>query len=96
MKLEILPSAWDDLADGYYFYESQSAGLGDRFREIVIDDIDSLARSAGIHRRVFGYHRMLVRVFPYAAYYSVTESTVLIRAVIDCRSDPRLIRKKLR
>jgi hypothetical protein len=33
MKIVILPSARDDLADGYQFYENQEAGLGNYFLE---------------------------------------------------------------
>ena len=33
MKIVILPSARDDLADGFDFYERQRAGLGDYFLE---------------------------------------------------------------
>src|SRR5690242_12524594 len=33
MKIVILPSARDDLADGFQFYENQAAGLGGYFLE---------------------------------------------------------------
>ena len=31
MKVEVLETALDDLADGYYFYENQSEGFGSYF-----------------------------------------------------------------
>lgn len=96
MNLRILPSAWDDLADGFRFYERQAPGLGDYFRDSLIADIDSLAVSAGVHRRIFGWHRSLARKFPFAIYYSVEEQTILVRAVLDCRRDPTWTRQKLR
>jgi len=54
MKIVILSSARDDLADGFAFYEEQQEGLGDYFEESLFSDIDSLRLYAGIHRKVFG------------------------------------------
>lgn len=96
MKLEILPSAWDDLADGYWFYEGRSPGLGSYFRDSLIGDIETLVTNAGVHRQVYGWHRLLARKFPFAVYYSVAEQAVIIRAVLDCRRDPKWTRTKLR
>ncbi len=96
MTTVILPSASDDLADGFAFYEDQGAGLGSYFLETLFADIDSLRLYGGVHRRVFGYHRLLSKRFPYAVYYSRESGTVFIRAVLDCRRDPVWIRKRLR
>ncbi|MDP3073938.1 MAG: type II toxin-antitoxin system RelE/ParE family toxin [Opitutaceae bacterium] len=96
MNLLILPSAWDDLADGFRFYERQAPGLGDYFRDSLIADIESLAVSAGAHRQIFGWYRSLARKFPFAIYYSLDEQTILVRAVLDCRRDPTWTRQKLR
>lgn len=96
MKLEILPSAERDLADGFWFYEKQATGLGNYFRESLISDIESLLTCAGVHRRIFDWHRLLARRFPFAVYYSIHDQTVVVRAVLDCRRDPAWTRKKLR
>jgi hypothetical protein len=68
VKLRILSLAENDLLDGFRFYERQSAGVGSYFLETLLADIESLRLHAGVHRRVFGYHRLLSRRFPYAAY----------------------------
>ena len=47
MKIVILPSARDDLAVGFRFYERQQAGLGSYFLESLFSDIDSLRLYAG-------------------------------------------------
>lgn len=96
MKLEILPSAERDLADRFWFYEKQEAGLGNYFRESLIADIESLLTCAGAHRRIFDWHRLLARRFPFAVYHSIHDQTVLIRVVLDCRRDPAWTRSKLR
>lgn len=95
MKLRLLPSAWRDLAAAYYFYENQRAGLGSEFRETVLEEIEKLSSTAGVHRRVFGQRRLLVRRFPYAVYYLIENGDVLVLAVLDCRRDPIWIRKRL-
>ena len=64
MKIKILPSAIDDLFNGFYFYEKQLNGFGNYFLETLFSDIDSLKIYAGIHEKVFGYHRLLAKRFP--------------------------------
>jgi hypothetical protein len=39
---------------------------------------------------------LLGRTFPFAVYYDVIGDTVHIKAVLDCRRDPRSIRDLLR
>lgn len=96
MTVTILPSAREDLADGFHFYEEIEPGLGGYFLETLFSDIDSLRQYAGIHRRVMGWHRLLSKRFPYAIYYSLDGSDVVVRAVLDCRRDPAWIRRKLK
>ncbi len=95
MTILILPSARADLAGGFDFYEEQEAGVGQYFLETLFSDIDSLRLYAGMHPEAFGYHRLLSKRFPYAVYYSVEASKVLVSAVLDCRRDPAWIRKRL-
>ena len=83
------------MADGYAFYEKQQAGLGSYFLDSLLADIDSLALYGGIHRRVFGAHRLLSRIFPFAVYYDVIDDTAHVKAVLDCRRDPKWIHKKV-
>jgi hypothetical protein len=42
MRVQILGEAEHDLVEGYRFYESQVAGLGDYFLDSLFSDIDSL------------------------------------------------------
>lgn len=86
----------DDLFDGHAFYEKQQAGLGAYFLDSLFADIDSLALYGGIHRQAHGAYRLLARTFPFAVYYDVLDDTAHVKAVLDCRSDPKWIRAKLR
>ncbi len=91
-----LPSASLDLAEGYYFYESQEAGIIRYFLEILSDQIDQLSLLAVVHLKVGDYHKMLVSCFPYFIYYSIENESILVRAVVDGRRDPRWIAEKLK
>jgi hypothetical protein len=73
MNLRILASARNDLADGRDFYERQGEGVGRYFLDSLFSDIDSLVLYAGIHRKFFGFHRLLSKRSPTE---SITSSTV--------------------
>lgn len=96
MRISILPSAQEDLAAGFEFYEEKEAGLGAYFLESLFSDIDSLRLYAGIHRKVFGLQRMLSNRFPYAIYYVMEGDLTEVKAVLDCRRNPVWIRRRLK
>ncbi len=95
MRVRILKQAEHDLEEGHAFYDSQQAGLGDYFLDSMSAEIDSLVVYAGVHRVVFGSHRLLGRIFPYAVYYDVAGDEVLVWAVVDCRRDPAWIASRV-
>jgi plasmid stabilization system protein ParE len=97
MKIRILPSASQDLIDGFWFYEKQSDGLGSYFLDTLFSDIDSLSIYSGIHPIYFEkYYRLLSKRFPFVIYYHIENNLTLVDAVLDCRQNPAWIRKKLK
>ena len=67
------------------------------FLDSLFSDIDSLILYAGIHRKIFGFHRLLSKRFPHAIYYQVeTENEVVVYRVLDCRQNPHKIQATLR
>jgi plasmid stabilization system protein ParE len=95
VKIKILPSAIDDLHAARLFYEKQAAGVGDYFFDSLFSDIDSLVLYAGIHRKVYGFYRMLSRRFPYAVYYRMNGDVAVVWRVLDLRRDPARTRQAL-
>jgi plasmid stabilization system protein ParE len=95
MKVRILRPALEDLADGRRFYEMQGEGLGEYFFNSLFSEIDSLALYGGVHSVRFGFHRLLAKRFPFAVYYRMVQDEAVVFRVLDCRSEPRSIRKKL-
>jgi hypothetical protein len=96
VRIQILDEAEEDLLRGFRFYEKQRSGLGDYFLDSLYSDIDSLHLFAGIHPWYFGCQRLLAKRFPFAIYYRIDKEIVRIRAVLDCRQDPKKIEDRLR
>jgi len=96
MKFRILPSGYLDLAEARDFYDSQAEGLGSYFLDALFTEVESLRLYAGIHRKVFGFHRLLVTRFPYAIYYKIESDEAIIYRVLDCRQDPKRVRHELK
>jgi plasmid stabilization system protein ParE len=88
VKVKILPTALEDLDRGRRFYTRQGSSLGDYFLDALFSDIDSLELYAGVHRKVFDFHRLLAKRFPYAVYYKVDDATCIVFRLLDCRQEP--------
>ena len=96
MRIEILDQAELDLLEGFHFYEAQQPGLGAYFLDRLYSDIESLHQYAGIHLKPHGnYFRLLSKRFPFAIYYTLSNESVFIHAVVDCRRDPERLKRKL-
>ena len=96
MKVKILPTALEDLDRGRRFYARQGRSLGNYFLDALFSDIDSLELYAGIHIKVFDFHRLLANRFPYAVYYQVDGETCIVFRVLDCRQEPEKTTESLR
>ena len=95
MRIKVLSSAVNDLHAGRLFYEPQGEGLGEYYFDSLFSDIDSLVLNAGIHPKVFGYHRLLSKRFPYAVYYTIEDDVAVVWRVLDLRRNPDTIRQAL-
>ena len=66
------------------------------FSNSLLSDIRSLGTHPGAHRVVHGFHRKVSRRFPFAIFYRVEGDFVRVHAVLDCRRDPAILRRRLR
>ena len=94
--IRILSDAESDLHEGRAFYASQGVKVGDYFFDSLLSDIESLVIYAGIHRKEFGFFRMLAKRFPYAIYYDYSGGIVSVMAVLPMRRDPLWIASQMR
>lgn len=95
MILEISSGAESDLAEGFWFYERQSIGLGSYFRSSMFADIESLLYFGGVHEKELGFHRALAKRFPFGIYYTLHGDRLTIVAILDLRRDPLWVRSLL-
>jgi len=95
VEIRVLENAKEDLREGWRFYDRTEPGLGNYFLACVQADVQSLRLYAGIHESSDGFHRMLVKRFPFAVYYLKEDDRVDIYAILDCRRDPDWIAKRL-
>lgn len=95
MKVTLLRSAIDDLQQGYAFYERQQRALGAYFERTLLNEIRALSQNTGVHKKVYGYHRMLSKRFPYAIFYDIKGQSARVWAVLDCRREPERMRERL-
>ncbi len=94
-SIKILSDAEIDLEDGKNFYESLERGIGEYFWDCLLSDIESLIIYGGVHRKEYGYYRMLSKRFPYSIYYDVREEVVYVIAVLPMRRDPNWVRERM-
>jgi plasmid stabilization system protein ParE len=77
-----LPEAEDDVAEAHAYYESQQAGVGDRFVEAVRDHVDGIRSNPQLYGVVLSDIRATpMHGFPYVVYYRDRGADVLIIAV---------------
>ena len=79
-----------DLADAKKWYDERREGLGSEFIEKVDDAFQTIQRILLVPHIVFNdLRRILLRRFPYAVFYRVSESRITIVAVYHTSRDPR-------
>ena len=48
------------------------------------------------HRKIYGFHRLLSKRFPYAIYYLLdSDGAPVVYRILDCRQNPGKTRKAL-
>ncbi len=87
--LRIAPAAARDIVGAYDWYEEQQPGLGEQFRaelHVAFGLVQQFGEAGpAVHRDL---RRLLVRRFPYALYYRLTDTDVVIRGCFHLRSSP--------
>lgn len=85
-----------DLADGYWFYESQEKELGAEFRESLKLEIRSLEINGGTHAKKYGLHRKVCAKFPFSIFYRLdSKSQLTVVAIFSQRRGKDWISKRL-
>src|SRR5436305_630337 len=88
-EIRVLPIAEQDISRAHDWYEEQRPGLGQQ----MLNEVEScLARIAAnpfgyqiLHRSV---RRALLKRFPYCVYFEITETQIVVLAILHARRDP--------
>ncbi|MEA1051566.1 type II toxin-antitoxin system RelE/ParE family toxin [Lamprobacter modestohalophilus] len=87
--LIIRPEAETDIQMAYRWYEDSSPGLG----QAIVDELDDLFQRLETHPKLYSevmpdIRRALTRRFPYAVYYTLHRSDLIVLAVLHQRRKP--------
>ncbi len=96
-EITILAGADREILEIYVLLEDFQPGLGDRFSTGLDRTLSLIGSNPGIgpfFRK--DIRRMLVKGFPYAAFYTIEPTRIILQAVLDLRQSPEAIRRRLR
>ena len=92
-----LPEVSGDISRAARWYNRREPGLGFRFAETSYQVIDDLAAAPLAHRLIYReFRRGLMKRFPYAFYYKVTDSEMVIVLVFHTARNPDTLKRMLR
>ncbi|WP_353931165.1 type II toxin-antitoxin system RelE/ParE family toxin [Okeanomitos corallinicola TIOX110] len=84
------PEVREELDDAYNWYQTQQIGLGDEFLECVDNMLNRICQMPESYAVVYlDVRRTVVRRFPYAIYYRIVSSRVIVTAIFHSRRDPK-------
>lgn len=84
------PEVREELNEAYRWYESPKRGLGDEFLDCVDEMLNRICLMPESYAIVYrDVRRAVVRRFPYAVYYRIVSSRVIVTAIFHSRRDPK-------
>lgn len=84
------PEVRQELKEAYNWYESQKLGLGDEFIDCVDEMLHRICLMPQSYVVVYrDVRRAVVQRFPYAVYYRIVSSRIIITAIFHGRRDPK-------
>ena len=84
------PQVRNELNEAYDWYESQQSGLGDEFLECIDEIINRICLMPESYAIVYrDVRRAVVKRFPYAVYYRIVSSRVIVTAIFHGRRNPK-------
>ena len=95
--LRFLPQVDDDAVAARRWYDAKSPGLGQDFLRTFYARLAEVQRSPFINRDMFRtFRRRLLRRFPYAIYFRVEGTDIIVFGVFHCARNPRSVKATLR
>jgi plasmid stabilization system protein ParE len=89
-RIVILPLAAEEIINAVKWYEEKSSGLGEKFRESLLMQIDKLKNDFIEYGSVYkGLSRILLKYYPYVVYFKkdFALKVVTVYAVLHKKQD---------
>ncbi|MFP4009657.1 MAG: type II toxin-antitoxin system RelE/ParE family toxin [Spirulinaceae cyanobacterium] len=85
------PEVRDELDEAYHWYENQQPGLGDEFLKCIDEILKRVGTLPEAYPVVYrDIRRAVVKRFPYAVYYRIVSSRVIVTAIFHSGRNPKL------
>jgi plasmid stabilization system protein ParE len=85
------PEVRDELDEAYSWYENQQTGLGDEFLECVDEVLNKICQLPESYAVVYSdIRRAVLQRFPYAVYYRIVSSRIIVIAIFHGRRNPKI------
>lgn len=89
MKLEFSELAQKELEDARAYYNLQQEALGERFKEHIKENVDSIIEFPTLYPKITNeLHRVVVHKFPYSIFYVLLEERIIIVSVAHQHRKP--------
>lgn len=86
----------EEVDEAYTWYESQQLGLGDDFLDYVDEILDRICQMPESYPVVYrDVRRSVMRRFPYAVYYRIVSSRVIVTAIFHSRRDSTALQTRI-
>lgn len=96
-ELRILPAVFNDTVEAADWYDDQLAGLGSRFMDSFYAALPELTQNPLVYRPVYReFRRILLKPFPYAAYFRLHGDATVVVLVFHTSRNPRSLLTTLR
>jgi len=90
LRVYLRPEAEADIDEAADWYERQRQGLGQGFLDEVLAALDRVSQNPEtypiLHR---GTRRVVIRRFPFAAFYRIEDDSIVVVAVMHGSRHPR-------
>lgn len=96
MRIELHPQAVEEFAAQVAYYEEREPGLGHRFYDEVIAQLNWIAANPEVPRLRKGYRRVNLRIFRFYVAYAVEGDRVWVLAVAHGSKKPGYWIKRMR
>ena len=95
--LRFLPEVEDDAIAGFTWYQEKASGLGEEFLRMFYACAGEIPGNPLLYPKAYReFRRRLLRRFPYAIYFTIEGSEIIVFGLFHCARSPRDIRAELR